>query len=580
MNGVAVQAQTISEEAVRLLTAVYGPEDAGMVWKSLCEALGPIKGALALKDKPITKRKLPLHQGDAILIAYGDQIVESERPPLQTLKYFLDRYLCESVSTVHLLPHFPYTSDDGFSVVDYKAVDPALGDWNDVQNLTENFRLMIDAVINHISSKSDWFQYYLDGVPSYQNYFIEADPATDLSGVYRPRALPLLTPFSTRNGSRHVWTTFSADQIDLNFANPQVFVEIIDVLLSYVKYGATLLRLDAVGFLWKELGTDCFHRPQTHMLVKLMRLVLDLVNPDVVLVPEINGPLQESTPYFGDGSDEAQMVYNFPLAPLTLDAFARGDASVLSGWLETLPQPTGQTTLFNFLASHDGISVRSASGLLTESQLQQLVTLTESCGGKVNFRFGPQGEKIPYELATTLYDVLSVNYSQDEALARFHCAHAIMCSMAGVPGIYFHSFFGTSNWQEGYAKTQHARTLNRRKFELHELQSLLEDSSSRAARIHAAMTKLLKARAAEPAFHPAAPQKILTTPPEVVGIERIRPDQSACVRAFHNVSGRVITCSLSDVIASGSDLLGGDSVFDSREITLRPYEAKWLQVKL
>jgi glycosidase len=399
--------------------------------------------------------------------------------------------------------------------------------------------------------------------------------------VYRPRALPLLTEVKTAQGTKHVWTTFSTDQIDLNFRNPDVLLEIIDILLLYVQQGARLLRLDAIGFLWKQPGTNCFHLPQTHAAVKLIRQVMDQVCPEVMLVPEINGTLEENLGYFGDGNDEAQMVYNFALAPLTLDAFARGDGSVLSGWLRTLPAPSLHTTLFNFLASHDGIGVRAASGILSDNQMQALVSRTEACGGRVNFRYDATGAKVPYELATTLYDVLSAG-SDSEAtnVARFVCAHGIMCAIAGVPGIYFHSFLGTSNWQEGFAQTEHARTLNRRKFSWQELQSLLSAPQSRAAQVHSRMTCLLRARAAEPAFHPSATQRILEMPKQIVAIQRSRSDGSATVVALHNVADVPITCQLPDTSGTGHEILTNASIDCSKPITLDPYDIKWIRLQI
>ncbi len=188
---------------------------------------------------------------------------------------------------------------------------------------------MFDAVINHISQHSRWFQGYLSGQEPYTDYFVEVDPAADLSDVVRPRTLPLLTPVETADGTKHVWTTFSADQIDLNYASPDLLLEVLDVLLTYVQQGAQLIRLDAIGFMWKEIGTTCIHLPQAHSLIKLMRAALDEAAPETLLVTETNVPHAENISYFGDGYDEAQMVYNFTLPPLTLHAFLTGDASAL-----------------------------------------------------------------------------------------------------------------------------------------------------------------------------------------------------------------------------------------------------------
>ena len=159
------------------------------------------------------------------------------------------------VDDIHLLPFYPYSSDDGFSVIDYKQVNPALGTWDDVARVGQNFHLMFDGVINHISAQSAWFKAFLQDDPKYRDYFIVVEGEPDLSQVVRPRTLPLLTEFTTPSGAKKVWTTFSADQIDLNYANPEVLLDIIDVLLFYVAHGAELIRLDAIAYLWKEIGT-------------------------------------------------------------------------------------------------------------------------------------------------------------------------------------------------------------------------------------------------------------------------------------------------------------------------------------
>ncbi|MCA9930047.1 MAG: hypothetical protein KC419_16305, partial [Anaerolineales bacterium] len=208
---------------------------------------------------------------DIVLITYGDQVQEPEKAPLQTLAEFCRVWLNGRISTIHILPFYPYSSDDGFSVIDYKAVNPALGSWEDVRSLGSTFNLMFDAVINHISAESDWFQRFLQDDPHYRRYFTIVDPNSDLSSVFRPRALPLLTAVTTPSGPKNVWSTFSPDQIDLNYANPDVLLDILDTLIFYVAHGARYIRLDAIGFMWKETGTSCIHLPQTHRTIQLMR---------------------------------------------------------------------------------------------------------------------------------------------------------------------------------------------------------------------------------------------------------------------------------------------------------------------
>jgi glycosidase len=340
----------------------------------------------------------PLDHQDAILITYGDMVQDGNRPHLETLNRFLSQQVSDVISTVHILPFYPWSSDDGFSVIDYLSIDRPLGSWAEVAGLRDNFRLMFDAVINHISQKSDWFQRFLQSEKPYTDYFKAVDPDTDLSAVFRPRALPLLTPFETADGIKHVWTTFSADQIDLNFESPDLLLEVIAVLLKYVEHGAELIRLDAIGFMWKVPGTCSLHLPETHAIIQLMRAVLDEMAPQVVLVTETNVPHVENISYFGDGFNEAQMVYNFSLPPLLMHAFHTGDGSYLSKWATSLEPPSNKTTFFNFCASHDGVGLTPARGILPDDEIEQVAARVEALGGRVSYKNNSDGSQSAYEL--------------------------------------------------------------------------------------------------------------------------------------------------------------------------------------
>ena len=344
---------------------------------------------------------------DVVLITYGDQIQEPGKPPLETLGEVLTTLISPTINCIHILPFYPFSSDDGFSVIDYEQVNPEWGDWQDIEHLGRHFRLMFDAVINHISQHSRWFQAFLRGEPPYTDYFIAADPAADLSTVIRPRTLPLLTPVDTADGLKHVWTTFSADQIDLNYANPQVLLEILEVLLSYVGHRARLIRLDAIGFMWKEIGTTSLHLPQAHRIIQLMRAMLDVVAPDVVLITETNVPHVENISYWGDGHNEAQLVYNFTLPPLTLHAFQTGDTRLLSRWAATLQTVSAETGFFNFMASHDGIGLRPLEGILDAAAIQAMVNRTLAHGGRVSYKTNRDGSQSPYELNIVYFDALN-----------------------------------------------------------------------------------------------------------------------------------------------------------------------------
>lgn len=521
------------------LTFVYGSDIAAALLPQIEARLAAFRGrnpGLTAKGATTGER---FSQRDALLITYGDQVQEPGKPPLQSLGELLIEQMGGVLTGVHILPFYPWTSDDGFSVQDYTAVDPALGRWADVTRLSHSFKIMFDAVINHISAASDWFQGFLADQAPYKDYFVTVDPSTDLSQVVRPRTLPLLTEVETAHGPAHVWTTFSADQIDLNFANPDLFLEILDVLLLYVEQGASLIRLDAIAFMWKEIGTSCLHLPQTHRLIQAMRAALDAVSPQVLLITETNVPHAENISYFGDGQNEAQLVYNFTLPPLTLHAFATGNATHLQKWAASLSTPSATTTYFNFMASHDGIGVRPVEGILDQSEVKSLAERVEAHGGFVSYRNNPDGSQSPYELNITYYDALNnpaATESQRLQVDRFMASQAILLGLAGMPGIYAHSLFGSRNWREGVAQTGRNRTINRQKFDRATLEAQLADPACVRSQVFKRYKRLLAARIKEAAFHPNGGQTILQDNPALFSFVRTAPDGSSQVLCIHNVT--------------------------------------------
>ncbi len=524
----------------------------------------------------------PLTEEDVVLITYGDQVLRSGQLPLKALSSFLQTHLKEIVSSAHILPFFPYSSDDGFSIIDYRLVNPVIGRWEDITEIASDFRLMVDSVVNHISVKSDWFQGFLQGDRHYQNYFISVDPEEDLSMVVRPRDLPLLTPFDTHSGQIYVWTTFSADQADLNYGNPEVLLAIIDVLLFYIRQGTQLIRLDAIAFLWKEIGSASIHLPQTHAIVQLMRTIVDAIAPWVYLITETNVPHRENVSYFGDGNNEAHLVYQFALPPLVLHTLLSGDAGSLTAWASELETPSRNTTFFNFLASHDGIGLRPAQDYLSSSDIDRLVEWTEECTGGVSYRRVGEVERTPYELNITYFDALRDPGSADTPsprwISRFICSQAIMLSMAGIPGIYFHSLFGSRNDLMGVEATGRLRSINREKFQADDLAQKLSDPTNTASQIYRAYCRLLMARKSHPAFNPYAPQRVLNLHPCIFALLRTDPDGLRRMICLHEVAGKTTRLNV-DIHESATthavDILTAEEL-DLRSCELEPYQVRWI----
>ncbi|HXM55865.1 MAG TPA: sugar phosphorylase [Candidatus Dormibacteraeota bacterium] len=527
------------------LTFLYGTTTGEAVEPRLRELIGrhrsermPAAGSVAA-----AARHLPLTQRDALLITYGDQVREPDAPPLQTLGEFLEEHAAGAISGVHVLPFYPSSSDDGFSVIDYRAVDPELGTWDDVCRLGRRFDLMFDAVFNHVSAGSAWFQGFLRDDPIHRDWFIVVDDDPDLSQVVRPRALPLLTTFPTAAGDKRVWTTFSADQVDVNVQDPDVLLELIDVLLLYIGLGARFIRLDAIAYLWKEIGTSCIHLPQTHRVIQLMRAVLDQVAPDAMLITETNVPHRDNVSYFGDGGNEAQLVYNFALPPLVLHSIATGSATALTRWAADLDAPSDRVTFFNFLASHDGIGVNPVRGILREDEIDALVRRAPAHGGYVSYKHNPDGSRSPYELNINYFDALSdpaADEPEETQVRRFLVAHAIMLAMPGMPGIYFHSLFGSRGDRAGAEASGIPRRINRQKLTRALLERELADPASRRARVLFELKALLRQRQASAVFHPAGRCEVVKTDPRVFALRRSSPDGAEAALCLHNVSAETV----------------------------------------
>lgn len=533
------------------------------------EILDRLAGVVAKNGLPRDSASSRWSEDDVVLITYGDQVHSEGQHALAVQHAFLnDHGMKSALSGVHLLPFYPYSSDDGFSVIDYRAVDTATGDWDDVAALNTDYDLMYDLVLNHCSQHSEWFQKCLAGEAPYDDYFVTEEPANpNLKQVTRPRSLPLLHDFETANGTKHYWTTFSRDQVDLNFRSPDVLVEMFDIFLMYVSRGAKIVRLDAIAYLWKELGTTCIHLEETHEVVKLMRDLLDAAAPDVILLTETNVPHKENVSYFGGDSagrpDEAHMVYQFSLAPLLLDAFLHEDARPLNQWLSNLEAPKPETTYFNFTASHDGVGVRPLEGLIEPDRFDSLIAKIRERNGHVSMKANADGSESPYELNITYFSAL-VPDEPDEALQqrRFISSQAVMLALQGIPGVYFQSLFGAENWHKGVEETKRARTINRQKYDRSVLDNWAADTAGPRGHLFAAYRDLMTQRRSLGAFHPDNPQMIHNIDPQkLVVIERPSFSAGEAVWSVTNVTSQPITAEINgqtvELAAGGTEWLVG-----------------------
>ncbi|ALO45382.1 sugar phosphorylase [Pseudohongiella spirulinae] len=528
---------------------------------------------------------------DVYLICYADSVLPQtdQQPlqmPLEALSEFLNTWLTDCITAVHILPFFPWSSDDGFAVSDYTRVAPQFGHWGHIEQIADNFRLMADLVINHCSSEHIWFRNFSNGKDPGKDYFFTASPSDDLSQVIRPRTSELLRPTETPGGLQHVWCTFGHDQVDLNFRNPNVLLEFVRIIREYLDHKVKVFRLDAVAFIWKEAGSTCLNLPQTHEIVRLLRALLEEADPEAIIITETNIPKRENLSYFGN-ANEAHSIYNFSLPPLLLYTLLTGHCRHLKNWLMSMPPAQMGTFYFNFIASHDGIGLRPAEGLLSDDEIHDLLSAMERAGGRISWRATSSLTRRPYEINISLWDALSSTITHSRAgadewhLQRFICAHAILLALEGVPAFYIHSILGTSNDYERLNQTQHNRHINRKRWPKPELDAQLANEHSNHSQVLTRLCQLIQLRQQQPAFHPNATQFTLHLGDAVFAFWRQSLQRHQSIFALNNVSDTERNISLADINLIDTeewyDLISGTHIDLGQAIlTLAPYQTVWL----
>lgn len=521
-------------------------------------------------------------ESDIILITYGDSIISQQQPPLKTLKTFLDSYLKSTINSVHILPFFPYSSDDGFSVIDYSSVNESLGTWQDITQISEQYQLMSDLVINHCSSRSAWFDNFIKGEGVGHDFFFTAHPDDDLSEVVRPRTSPLLKEVETGQGKKFVWCTFSHDQVDFDFRNPEVLKTFASIIRQYLDNGVKIFRFDAIAFLWKVVGSKSINLPQTHEVVRLLRTLIEAAEPHAIIITETNIPNTQNLTYFGN-ANEAHGIYNFSLPPLLLNTLLTGNCLYLKRWLMSMPPAQDGTLYFNFIASHDGIGLRPAEGLLSDAELDSLIHTVENFGGKISWRSTENGEQKAYEMNIALYDALqgTVDGKDQWNFERFICAHAIMFGLEGIPGIYIHSMLGTQNDTKKLANTHHNRSINRHRWQEDILELALANKNLHHHKVLSTLKTLLDIRIKQPAFHPNATQFTLHLGLQLFGFWRQSLNRKQSIFCVSNISNQPVVLPLSElnliITKSWYELISQREITElSQEMTLAPYQTVWI----
>jgi glycosidase len=573
--------QHVRQRVEQHVQKVYGEENAEQISSEIIKQADLVNAAIdaaAIVDK--------WDERDVVAITYADSIKREGEVPLQTLHGFFRKHLRGVASGVHILPFCPYSSDGGFSVIDYCEVKPEFGTWKDIHAIAGDFDMMADLVINHCSSESQWFKNFVKGENPGKDYFVLGEDYEDVTKVVRPRSSPLLTQVKTAEGTKEVWCTFSADQVDLNFRNPEVLIEFIRIIKVYLDQGIRIFRLDAIAFLWKESGTSCVHLEETHEVIKLLRVVIETIEPRAIIITETNVPNKENLSYFGN-DNEAHMIYNFSLPPLLVNTLLSGDCSHLKSWMMSMPPARRGRAYFNFIASHDGIGLRPAEGLLGPDELKNLTETLCSFGGEISMRKMPDGQLKPYEANISLFSALAgvIGRGKDEwQVGRYLCAHTIMLALEGVPAFYIHSLLGTENDLQAVAETGELRSVNRHSWDADSLDTALSDADKHHGVVFESLKKMIQIRRLQPAFHPNATQYTLHFGKQIFAFWRESLNREQSVFALHNISNEKQTIPVVELnlIATEQwrDLLSGKEINEAKHtIELEPYGCAWITNK-
>ena len=523
-------------------------------------------------------------ENDFFLITYADSIKKQKTKNFRVLGEFLKKY-CNEFNFIHILPFFPFTSDDGFAVKDYKRIDKRHGEWTDFKKIADNFRVMSDLVINHCSSENKLFKNFLKDNSPGKDFFITFDnKPKNLSKITRPRSSELLKKIKVNEDQKYVWCTFSHDQIDFNFKNPEVLIYFLKVIKFYLDKNIKAIRLDAVAFLWKELGTKCINLPQTHEIIRFLRFIIEHFYGDTLLITETNVPSHENLSYFGN-NNEAHCIYNFTLAPLVINAIISGNSFFLRNWSRSIPPAQENNAYLNFLSSHDGIGMRPIEGILPVDEMKKYFNFLEGEGGLLTYR-NQGGKKSVYEVNITLYDALKNSYFKEDnfGIQRFALAHIIMFAFEGIPAVYIQNLVGSDNDLDKVNETGVNRSINRKNWEYDELINRLENKSSINYKIYNIFNTIIPLRKKQLAFHPNATQFTLQLGDNFFGLWRQSIDRSQSIFCISNLTNKKEKIALFDI-----NLISTDTWFDiftnisintnHTELTFNPYQTMWITNK-
>ena len=531
-------------------------------------------------NKKNKKKNKLISEKTSIIICYGDSVFDSKQKYLiKGFQNFYQKRLKNYFNTVHFLPFYPSSSDSGFAVKDHYKIDSRIGTWSDISNFAKKNDVMADIVINHSSARGLWFRNFLKDKKPGKNYFLTVNTKFNTSKVVRPRDHELLKKINIFKKTEYLWRTFSPDQLDLNFKNPVVLLRFIKIMINLVNHGVTIFRLDAIAYLWKESGTKCINLKQTHEIIKLFRLICSLLNVKTILVTETNLPEKENLSYFGK-KDEANWIYNFSLSPLLIHAFLFENSTYLCRWSKQLPSTKLGNNYLNFIASHDGIGMRPAEGILNKKSTRDLLIRLKKNGSKFSYRKIKGKSKKVYEANITVFNALKKSNIDKEGkfyFERYISAHAIMISFEGVPAVYFNSLFGTSNDEAKYIITGNNRDINRYRWNQKHILNQLKNSKSKQSIFYKSLTNLLSIRTKQKAFHPNASRTTLNMGSKIFCFQRKSIDKKQSIICLTNLSSKPQYLPLNKKFRNWKNLINQKLyILPNKRLKLEPFQTVWL----
>lgn len=406
-------------------------------------------------------------ENKCMLITYSDSMGNH----LKDLNQVLERYFNKAIGGIHLLPFFPSSGDRGFAPIDYHKVDPAFGEWEDVEHLADKYYLMFDYMINHISAQSEYYKDFLANKDSskykdlfirYKDFWENGEPTekkVDVIYKRKPRA-PYVDAQFADGTSEKVWCTFDEEQIDINCKSDTAKEFIKDNLTTLCKHGAALIRLDAFAYATKKAGTSCFFiEPDVWNFLNECEAI---IRPyQVELLPEIHEhyTMQQKI------AKEDYYVYDFALPMLLINAIYYGNTQYLKNWFNICPRKQ-----FTTLDTHDGIGVVDVKDLLPDEEIERTKEDIFKCGANV--------KKIYNTAAYNNLDIYQVNCTYYSALgdndAAYLLARAVQFFAPGIPQVYYVGLLAGRNDLKLLEETKVGRNINRHYYSLDEIAQEVE----------------------------------------------------------------------------------------------------------